>query len=104
MKAERNDDQILVRLPARIKSLVETGARCEGMTTQEWVREAMQSRLGLINICPGCSFVNAGRAKYCSECGMALGESKREIYREWIGCLIREEFGEDGAKEFWGGP
>ena len=49
MKEERNDDQILVRLPARIKSLVETGARCEGMTTQEWVREAMQSRLGILN-------------------------------------------------------
>ena len=95
MKAERNDDQILVRLPARIKSLVETGARCEGMTTQEWIREAMQSRLGLINICPKCSLVNAGRAKYCSECGMALGESKREIYREWVKEMIREEFEEE---------
>ena len=30
---------------------------------------------------------------------MALGESKRAIYREWIGCLIREEFGEDGVLE-----
>lgn len=91
MKAERNDEQILVRLPARIKSLVETGARCEGMTTQEWVREAMQSRLCVLNVCPKCSLVNAGRAKYCSECGMALSESKREICREWVKEMIREE-------------
>ena len=97
MKAERNDEQILVRLPARIKSLVETGARCEGMTTQEWIRGAMRSRLGLINICPKCSHLNAGKAKYCSECGMALGESKRAIYREWMLSQIREEFGEEGV-------
>jgi ribosomal protein L40E len=99
MKEERNDDQILVRLPARMKSEMEAAAKVEGMTTQEWVREAMQSRLCVLNVCPKCSLVNAGRAKYCSECGMALGESKRAIYREWIGCLIREEFGEDGVLE-----
>lgn len=97
MKEERNDDQLLVRLPSRMKSEMETAAKVDGMTTQEWVREAMQSRLGLVNVCPGCSFVNAGRAKYCSECGMALGESKREIYREWMLSQIREEFGEEGV-------
>jgi len=49
MKEERNDDQILVRLPARMKSEMEAAAKVEGMTTQEWVREAMQSRLGILN-------------------------------------------------------
>jgi hypothetical protein len=44
--------------------------------------------------------VNAGRAKFCSECGISLAESKRAIYREWLVSLIREEFGEDGLKEF----
>jgi len=28
---------------------------------------------------------------------MALGESKREIYREWMLSQIREEFGEEGV-------
>jgi len=27
---------------------------------------------------------------------MALGESKRAIYREWVKEMIREEFGEAG--------
>ncbi|MEA5087261.1 MAG: zinc ribbon domain-containing protein [Methanocorpusculum sp.] len=96
MKEERNDDQILVRLPSGMKSQMETAAKVEGVTTQEWVREAMRSLLCLLNVCPKCSLVNAGKAKFCSECGTPLGESKRAIYREWVGCLIREEFGEAG--------
>ena len=79
---------------------MEMAARREGVTTQEWIREAIQRRLSLLNVCPGCSFVNAGRAKFCSECGMSLAESRQAIYREWILSLIREEFGEDGLKEF----
>jgi hypothetical protein len=31
---------------------------------------------------------------------MSLAESRRAIYREWLLSLIREEFGEDGLKEF----
>ena len=96
MKKEKNDDQILVRLPSGMKSQMETAAKVEGVTTQEWVREAMRSRLCLLNVCPKCSQVNAGKAKYCSECGMALGESKRAIYREWVREMIRGEFGEAG--------
>ena len=96
MKEERNDDQILLRLPRSMKSRMETAAKVEGMTTQEWIREAMQSQLCLQNVCPECSFVNAGKAKFCSECGTPLGESKRAIYREWIDSVIREEFGEAG--------
>ena len=95
MKEERNDDQILVRLPSGMKSQMETAAKVEGMTTQEWIREAMRSRLCLLNVCPNCSLVNAGKAKFCSECGMALGESKRAIYQEWMLSQIREEFGEE---------
>ena len=96
MKEEKKDDQILVRLPAGMKTLMETAARLDGMSTQEWIREAMQSRLCLRNICAGRSAVNAGKAKFCSECGTPLAESKRAIYQEWVGCLIREEFGEAG--------
>jgi len=96
MKEERNDDQILVRLPSRMKSQMETAAKVDGMTTQEWVREAMRSRLCLLNVCPKCSLVNAGKAKFCSECGASLVESKRAIYREWLVSLIREEFGVEG--------
>jgi len=99
MKEERNDDQILVRLPARMKSEMEAAAKVEGMTTQEWIRGAMQSRLGLLNVCPECSQVNAGKAKYCSECGTPLSESKRAVCREWMLSQIREEFGEEGCSE-----
>jgi len=49
MKVERNDDQILVRLPSGMKSLMEMAARRDGVTTQEWIREALQSRLSLLN-------------------------------------------------------
>ena len=100
MKEERNDDQILVRLPSGMKTRMEIAARREGVTPQEWMRKAIRSRLSLLNVCPGCSFVNAGRAKFCNECGISLAESKRAIYREWLVSLIREEFGEDGLKEF----
>ncbi|HJJ43859.1 MAG TPA: hypothetical protein O0X69_06280 [Methanocorpusculum sp.] len=47
MKEERNDDQVLVRLPKSTKDQIEMVARIEGMTTQEWIREAMKSRLCL---------------------------------------------------------
>ena len=93
MKEERNDDQLLVRLPSRMKSEMETAAKVDGMTTQEWVREAMRSRLGLLNVCPECSFINPGRAKFCNQCGTSLSESKRAIYREWMLSQIREEAG-----------
>jgi len=96
MKEEKNDDQILLRLPSGMKSRMEIGAKCDGMTTQEWIRDALQDQLGLQNVCPKCSLVNAGKAKFCSECGTSLVESKRAIYREWTLCLIREEFGEEG--------
>ena len=72
MKEERNDDQLLLRLPSGMKSRMETAAKVEGMTTQEWIREALQSRLCLLNVCPNCSQVNAGKAKFCSECGTPL--------------------------------
>ena len=49
MKEERNDDQILVRLPSGMKIRMEMAARREGVTTQEWIRKAMQSRLSLLN-------------------------------------------------------
>ena len=96
MKEGRNDDQILLRLPSGMKSRMETAAKVEGMTTQEWIREALQSRLCLENVCPNCSLVNAGKAKFCNGCGTSLAESKRAIYREWVKGMIRGEFGEDG--------
>ena len=78
MKEERNDDQLLLRLPSGMKSRMETAAKVEGMTTQEWIREALQSRLCLLNVCPKCSQVNAGKAKFCSECGTPLGVASTE--------------------------
>jgi len=99
MKEQKNDDQLLLRLPARMKARMETAAKVEGMTTQEWIRDALQSRLCLENVCPQCSLVNAGKAKFCSECGTSLAESKRAIYREWVKEMIREEFGEAGCPE-----
>jgi len=99
MKEEKNDGQILVRLPASMKTQIETAAKCEGITTAEWAREAMQSQLGLVNVCPNCSFVNAGKAKFCCQCGTPLAQSKRAIYREWVREMIRDEFGEAGCSE-----
>jgi len=96
MKEERNDDQILLRLLRSMKTQMEIAAKVEGMTTQEWIREALQSRFCLENVCPNCSLVNAARAKFCNECGTSLAESKRAIYLEWVKEMIREEFGEDG--------
>ena len=96
MKEERNDDQVLVRLPKSTKDQIEMVARIEGMTTQEWIREAMKSRLCLQNICPNCSTVNTKKARFCNHCGTSLVESRRSMYRAWMLSVIREEFGEAG--------
>ncbi|MPL77882.1 hypothetical protein SDC9_23742 [bioreactor metagenome] len=100
MKEEKNDGQVLVRIPSEMKSRMETAAKREGITTQDWVRDALQGRLGLLNVCPNCSFVNSRKAKFCSECGTSLAESKRAIYREWVREMIREEFGEEFGEEW----
>ena len=66
------------------------------MTTQEWIREAMQTRLCLQNVCPNCSTVNTKKARFCNHCGTSLVESRRSMYRAWMLSVIREEFGEAG--------
>ena len=94
MSEERNDDQILIRLPKNLKAQLETAARVEGTTVQDWVRKAMVNRISLLNVCPVCGTVNSGTAKFCNECGASLKDSKRSMYFEWLKDLLREELEE----------
>jgi uncharacterized protein (DUF1778 family) len=96
MSEERNDDQILIRLPKNLKAQLETAARVEGTTVQDWVRKAMVNRIGLLNVCPTCGTVNSGTAKFCNECGASLKDSKRSMYLAWIKDVMREELEEGG--------
>lgn len=96
MAEEKNDDQILIRLPKSLKAQLEGAARVEGMTAQEWIRKAIQNRIGLLNVCPVCGTVNAGTAKFCNECGSSLKDSKRSLYVDWLKGLLKDDFGETG--------
>lgn len=90
MSEDKNDDQILVRMPRSMKSQVEQAAGIEGMTTQSWIRDAVLNRLALLNVCPSCGHVNVGSAKFCNECGASLKDSKKEIYMEWLRSVVAE--------------
>jgi len=94
MAEEKNDDQILIRLPKSLKAELETAARVEGTTVQDWVRKAMVNRISLLNVCPVCGTVNSGTAKFCNECGSSLKDSKRSMYFEWLKDLLKEELEE----------
>ena len=98
--AEKNDDQILLRLPKTLKTQIETAAKLEGMTTQEWIRKAVSYQISLLNVCPACGTINISTAKYCNECGASLKESKRTLYMEWMAQNLEEEFGEKGSQLF----
>ena len=97
MAEEKNDDQILIRLPKNLKMQLETAARVEGTTVQDWVRKAMVNRISLLNVCPVCGTVNSGTAKFCNECGASLKDSKRGMYFEWMKDLLKEALEEGGG-------
>ena len=96
MSEERNDDQILIRLPKNLKMQLETAARVEGTTVQDWVRKAMVNRISLLNVCPVCGTVNSGTAKFCNECGASLKDSKRSMYFAWMKDVVKEGLEEGG--------
>ena len=98
--AERNDEQILIRLPGALKSQIEAAAKIEGMTSQEWIRKGAVDRLSLLNICPSCGTINAAAAKFCNECGSSLKDSKRNLYLGWLAQTFEEQFGDDGKQLF----
>ena len=94
MTEEKNDEQILIRVPKSLKMQLEAAARVESMTIQDWVRNAIMNRIGLLNVCPNCDTVNSRDAKFCNQCGASLKDSKRSMYFEWMKDLLREELEE----------
>ena len=94
MTEEKNDEQILIRVPKSLKMQLEAAARVESMTIQDWVRSAIMNRIGLLNVCPNCDTVNSRDAKFCNQCGASLKDSKRSMYFEWLKDLLREELEE----------
>ncbi len=97
---EKNDEQILLRISKTLKTQIETAAKLESITTQEWIRKAVSHRISLLNVCPVCGTVNISTAKFCNECGSSLKESKRTLYMEWMAQNLEAEFGDDGKKLF----
>lgn len=94
MAEEKNDEQILIRVPKSLKMQLEAAARVESMTIQDWVRNAIMNRIGLLNVCPNCDTVNSRDAKFCNQCGASLKDSKRSMYFAWLKDLLREELEE----------
>ena len=94
MAEEKNDEQILIRVPKSLKMQLEAAARVEAMTIQDWVRYAIMNRIGLLNVCPACGTVNSRDAKFCNQCGASLKDSKRAMYFAWLKDLLREELEE----------
>jgi len=94
MAEEKNDEQILIRVPKSLKMQLEAAARVESMTIQDWVRNAIMNRIGLLNVCPNCDTVNSRDAKFCNQCGASLKDSKRSMYFEWLKDLLKEELEE----------
>ncbi len=94
MAEEKNDEQILIRVPKSLKMQLEAAARVESMTIQDWVRSAIMNRIGLLNVCPNCDTVNSRDAKFCNQCGASLKDSKRSMYFEWLKDLLKEELEE----------
>ena len=97
---EKNDEQILLRISKTLKTQIETAAKLESITTQEWIRKAVSHRISLLNVCQACGTVNISTAKFCNECGSSLKESKRTLYMEWMAQNLEAEFGDDGKKLF----
>ena len=94
MAEEKNDEQILIRVPKSLKMQLEAAARVESMTIQDWVRNAIMNRIGLLNVCPNCDTVNSRDAKFCNQCVASLKDSKRSMYFEWLKDLLKEELEE----------
>jgi len=96
MTEEKNDEQILIRVPKSLKMQLEAAARVEAMTIQDWVRNAIMHRISLLNVCPNCDTVNSRDAKFCNQCGASLKDSKRAMYFAWMKDVLQEEL-EDGG-------
>jgi len=96
MTEEKNDEQILIRVPKSLKMQLEAAARVEAMTIQDWVRNAIMNRISLLNVCPVCGTVNSRDAKFCNQCGASLKDSKRSMYFAWMKDVLKEELEEGG--------
>lgn len=96
MTEEKNDEQILIRVPKSLKVQLESAARVESMTIQDWVSNAIMNRISLLNVCPNCDTVNSRDAKFCNQCGASLKDSKRSMYFAWMKDVLKEELEEGG--------
>lgn len=85
---EKNDEQILIRLPAALKAQIESASKVDGLTSQEWIRKSVRNRIGLMNVCSECGKVNPQDAKFCNECGGSLKDSKKSLFIDWLKTTI----------------
>lgn len=90
MIEEKNDEQILLRIPSKLKEQVESASKLEGMSSQDWIRKIIRNRISLTNVCPECGKINSSDAKFCNECGSSLKESKRSQFVMWMEDSISE--------------
>lgn len=65
--------QIAVRMDKSLKDNIDSAAKCEGISTPDWVRDALSNYLLVkTNICPECLTFNPLDSKFCKKCGRGL--------------------------------
>lgn len=66
-------EQIAVRMEKSLKDNIDLAAKCEGLTTPEFVRRAIDYYLSkMTNTCPKCHTYNSIDSRYCKKCGEKL--------------------------------
>jgi rRNA maturation endonuclease Nob1 len=74
-----NSEPIMLRVSKEVRDQVVSAAYANGMTLQEWIREAINySLINRTNICPKCGTINRLSAYFCDSCGENLIQKRRE--------------------------
>lgn len=89
MAKKKNDgedvkyEQIAVRMEKTLKDNIDLAAKCEGLTTPEWVRAALNYYLlTKTNVCENCGTYNSLDSKYCKRCGGELIDIQQRLIKK----------------------
>ncbi len=93
-------EQIAVRVKKSLKDAVDLAAKCEGVTTPDWVRAALNYYLlTKTNICPDCGTYNSIDSIFCKKCGNRLPTLQLRLLTKRYGILANFVFQCDFYKQ-----